>query len=110
MNESIDKPKNITIGLFGSIYVGKNVMARCYIGKEFIESTFGFESDREITKFKVKNGEEVKVIFLPLTAAPVILFFNVTTNGVEIHTDPLFPTIFEPGINSSIVVLFELER
>ena len=67
MKENINKPNAIKIGLLGDTTVGKTAIANSIIGLDFdkfnkeLLATIG--QDKYEKKFKLKNNEEIKLIF-----------------------------------------------
>ena len=124
MKENIIKPKIIKIGFLGDSRVGKGIMGNCYLGEEFQDDFILYPIRRNNleTKFKLKNGEEIKLKFIQTSGDErfksvdmhtlrsyrvqgIILIFDVTNKSSFEHLYTWLMEIKE-NLNDPIFVLF----
>ena len=121
MKENIIKPKVIKLGFLGAQNVGKTVICNQYLGLGFSSDFLTTIGQNKLdTKYKLQNGEEIKLILWDTSGAErfissnltairmvqgIILVFDVTFKSSLNFLDMMINGIKE-RLNNPILVLF----
>ena len=110
MKENIIKPKVIKIGFLGAQGVGKTVICNQYLGLGFLDdflATIG--PDKLETRYKLKNGEEIKLILWDTSGAERFASSNLKTIRCVQGVILIFDVIYKSSINYINMMIEEIK-